>query len=346
MPFNVPYNKVMNYISANNENYVSRLNYIGPPDEIRKMEAFNRWNCGMSVDINRILEYLQFCKSKPLRPTTIRSYRNVLVKCFCHTFSIMDEVEQKKLRATINYKFPIKVPPIEADLSKYFSLGETTEITEKLLEPYKTFFQMGIQSGLRRTELCNLKHSDFVKQEGEEVFFKTTRKGGSREEIRFSKDLYDHAQRIGVLDHPVYVISNPRTKKQFRGETLNTILKKRIKEILPDRKFHLHMMRHSFGTNLLKHGVPMPVVQKLLGHKSLKSTQHYMHFEAKDDGIQKYYTNVGKSLHLAEQRSYQVLDVETGCYVRKTKSALLLIFPKFRAMIDYIRSNIRHQEAA
>ena len=44
----------------------------------------------------------------------------------------------------------------------------------------------------------------------------------------------------------------------------------------PER-FTPHSFRHAFGTHLYEQGVELPVIQTLLGHKSLTSTMIYVH---------------------------------------------------------------------
>lgn len=138
-------------------------------------------------------------------------------------------------------------------------------------------------SGLRVAELVETRVGDVSLEEGEvRVVGK-----GRKERISFVSEAA-LAYLIHYLDHvfPTLKGAPPRSVDQiflnYRGEPLTTrsvhrMLCRIAEEAQIGKKISPHTFRHSFATHLLNHGVDLRVVQELLGHVSIRTTQIYTH---------------------------------------------------------------------
>jgi len=138
---------------------------------------------------------------------------------------------------------------------------------------HKCIIALLYSSGLRRSELLNLKKGDI----DYERMMITVRGGkGNRDRVSllsetFMKTLIEYIR----IYNPKYWFFEGPSKKKYSGSSVLNIVKRAAQRAGIAQKVTPHTLRHSFATHLLEHGTDVRYVQELLGHSSLKTTQIY-----------------------------------------------------------------------
>ena len=83
-----------------------------------------------------------------------------------------------------------------------------------------------------------------------------------------------------------YLLFNFLRNEKYTYRSCVCFLNK-MKKDLNIKKLHPHMFRHTFASNLVLNEAPLFMIQKLLGHSSIRTTEIYVHLN--NDNLKKCY---------------------------------------------------------
>lgn len=149
----------------------------------------------------------------------------------------------------------------------------------------RTLIEVMYATGLRVSELVNLKLSDLHLQLG---LIQTVGKGDKERIIPIGEvaadwlTRYFASSRLALLKGKAspYVFLNDRGG-QLTRQGVWKIIKKLVAEAGITKDVSPHTLRHSFATHILENGADLRIVQELLGHADISTTQIYTHISKK-----------------------------------------------------------------
>ena len=167
----------------------------------------------------------------------------------------------------------------------------TSREIEKLLTPElpetpaslcdQAILELAYASGLRLAELRGVRLEQLHLDAG---FINVIGKGNKERVVPVGKKAVAAMQRYFETGRPKLVTpKSPAnvflTKRgtPFAAVTLWLRIKQRVRRVGIDRNVTPHMLRHSFATHLLDNGADLRVIQELLGHASISTTEVYTH---------------------------------------------------------------------
>lgn len=203
--------------------------------------------------------------------SAIKSYYDFLMKYNYTEYNPFEHIESAKI---------IKKLP------EYLSYQTIESIIDYLNDNwlYKAIIEVLYGCGLRVSELINLKVSDIHYQEN---LIECEGKGKKQRYIPINSkalqaiDEYkvNFRNKLKRKDDENLLFLNEKGRK-LRREAINVMLNKIAKE-LNIKTLHPHMLRHSFSTHLLENGADLRMIQEMLGHESISTTEIYTHINEK-----------------------------------------------------------------
>ncbi len=184
----------------------------------------------------------------------------------------------------------LKTPKIGVRLPSVLSVQEIDDIINAidLSKPEgqrnRAMIEMLYSCGLRVSELCNLKLSHLYLSEG---FIRVTGKGDKQRLVPISQRAIAELEayridrdRINIkAGYGDFVFISERRKKSLSRIMVFHFIKELASAAGITKSISPHTFRHSFATHLLEGGANLRIIQAMLGHESIATTEIYTHID-------------------------------------------------------------------
>lgn len=159
----------------------------------------------------------------------------------------------------------------------------------------RAIIEMLYGSGLRVSELVNLKISNLYRDQG---FMRITGKGSKQRLVPISpvadqwlEYWFEDRSKLDIKPEYSDIVFLNRYGRQLTRAMIFTIIKTLARQADIHKTISPHTLRHSFATHLLQNGADLRIIQQLLGHEDITTTEIYTHIEIQDlrEAILKYH---------------------------------------------------------
>ena len=242
----------------------------------RHINSFNR------VKRKDILDFLVFERERGLSVNSV-SRRLVAVKVF---FSYM----QKEDFLADNIAESMDSPKLWKVLPGILSMKEVDRLLacvagdDRISMRDKAMLELLYATGLRVSEIASLEMDDLHFDSG---YLRCVGKGSKTRIVPFGTQAGENLKRYIDAGRPRFLKEGQFSKFVFltyRGQNFTRkgiwkLIKSYAKRAGIDKPVSPHTLRHSFASHMLANGAPLRVIQELLGHADIATTQIYTHVD-------------------------------------------------------------------
>jgi integrase/recombinase XerD len=246
--------------------------------------ALSRWLAGRGTSISQttradLLAFIAWRVESGARPRSTARQLSSFRRFFRHL------VREGKLKEDPTAQ--IAMPKIGRSLPKSLSEEEVESllnaplVTDPLGSRDRTMLEVLYATGLRVSELVNLKYGQVNLNQG---VVRIVGKGNrerliplGEEAVRWLREFLGGPRGEILLDRQSEYLFPTRRGDRMTRQAFWHIIKRYARKTNIAQELSPHTLRHAFATHLLNHGADLRVVQMLLGHSDLSTTQIYTH---------------------------------------------------------------------
>ncbi len=234
------------------------------------------------ITLHDLYEYLSYTLRERLNNANSRARKVSSLKSF---FKYL--LNKAKL-ITVNPAAELDSPKIPKTLPKYLTLDESKKLLENIEGTHKyrdyAMITLFLNCGLRLSELAGINLKD-IRDDKLTVFGK-----GSKERTVYLNSacvraIQNYIEKERPRDNIPLAHKNAlflsRLNKRISVKTIQHVVKKHLEAAgLDTTKYSVHKLRHTAATLMYRHGhVDVRVLQEILGHTNLSTTQIYTHLD-------------------------------------------------------------------
>lgn len=242
-----------------------------------------------SVDRLIINSYIRELKEKKYAPTSVIRKVASLRGFFKWAASV--GILDKNPAATLEQ------PKVPQRLPKVITVKEVEELLHNNLTPLQhVVMELLYSCGLRVSELVNLKINDI---DLASKYVRCFGKGSKERIIPIGETAKNVVKEYLPLRNLLIKKYNLNTKRLLIMDSGRLITRQEVYSFihaqgkLINKNISPHTLRHSFATHLLENGADLRIVQELLGHSDVSTTQLYTHISKKR--LKEVYFSINKS---------------------------------------------------
>lgn len=235
-----------------------------------------------SATLEQMREYLATIADLGINP---RSQARLLssLRSF-YNFLILDGyIESNPAELLKSPKTAIHLPDV-LTLQEIDDIINSIDLSKKEGQRNRAMIEVLYSCGLRVSELCDMRMSDLYI---EEQFVRITGKGDKQRLVPISpraiaelEAYFVDRNRIAIKPgYEDYIFISERLKKPLSRIMVFHFIKELVKQVGIKKNVSPHTFRHSFATHLLEGGANLRVIQAMLGHESISTTEIYTHID-------------------------------------------------------------------
>lgn len=232
--------------------------------------------------LNLFLDYVANAKVTDVNPNFLLKYFTYLKEKKKFSYSSMKQslgavrfLYLNVLKKEIDFDFFIKIKK-PYKLPNVLSINNVKKIINSQTNlKHKAVLSTIYSCGLRISEAINLKISDI---DSTSMTIKVVNsKGRSDRYVMLSENLLEILREYCSVYKPKEYLFNGQKGGKYSARSIQEVFQKSVNAAGINKKVTVHTLRHSFATHLLENGTDIRLIQELLGHRQLSTTQIYTH---------------------------------------------------------------------